>query len=594
MSLPSASLPAPAPRPRPLGRLLPFGLLAALLLAVAAWLLWPLPDLPWAPAGGALLVDGAQLASQRPWVVGSGPDAGVYLPLSWVRSRLDPHLVWDSASGQVIVTRSDAVYRLPLRFPVVMHDGQPWMELALLRRLYGAPLAWVPASRTVVADPAGAAYAAGQVRGSGAVPLRARPAWRSGAYGRLAPATPVLVLRQSLIWLEVRDPEGRLGWLPLWRVRLGGGQVARAGQPAGVALAAAGGADAGPAAPPLPAWAPHPPGTATGAAAGPVIPPGQRLNLTFALVTQKDLPVAAGAAPPGVNVVAPTWFELSNGSGDVTNLASVGAVAAAHQHGLQVWAVATNGFDPARTHALLQSAAARQRFVTQLLAFAALYGIDGINLDFENVQPGDGALYTQLVRELVPPAHAQRLTVSVDVAVVGGSPSWSGFFQHAELATTADFLVLMAYDQYWSGSPVAGPVAAVDWTGAQLRQALQRIPAERLLLGVPFYTRVWRETPSPGGGAPKLTSTAVSTAQGWKLAAQHGVNPVYDPVTGEYVARYKQGSSQVSIWLDGPRTWQARVDLVRRYRLAGIASWQLGFASSDLWTALAGIQQPPY
>ncbi|MBX5465812.1 MAG: hypothetical protein IRZ26_09700, partial [Clostridia bacterium] len=545
----------------------------------------------WAPAGGAALVEGGERAEVQPWVAGSGAEASVFLPLAWVRSRLDPHIVWDSAAGQVIVTRPQAVYRLPLRFPVVLHDGQPWMELDLLRRLYGASLAWVPQSRTVVADPDGAAYAAGQVRGSGAVPLRARPAWRSGSYASLAPATPLLVLRQSSLWLEVRDPQGRLGWLPIWRVRLGGGRVARAGQPAGLeSPAAAGGSGAPPA---LPAWAPHPPGTAAGAAAGPVIPPGERLNLAFAMVTQKDLPALPPAAPPGVNVLAPTWFELADAGGDVANLGSVVVVNAAHRAGLQVWAVVTNGFDPLRTHAFLVSAAARQRFVAALLDLAALYGLDGINLDFENVQAADGPLYTQLVRELVPPAHARRLTVSVDVAVVGGSSSWSAFFQHAELAASADFLVLMAYDQYWSGSPVAGPVAAVDWTERQLRQALQKVPAERLLLGVPFYTRVWTESPTAGGGS-KLTSTAVSTAQGWRLAAEHGVQPVYDPRTGEYVARYRQGAAQVSLWLDGPRTWQARVDLVRRYRLAGVASWQMGFATGDLWSALQGIQQPPY
>ncbi|MDI3317204.1 MAG: glycosyl hydrolase family 18 protein [Bacillota bacterium] len=568
-------------------------------LVLAGWLTWPLPRLAWSPSGGAVLVQGDRLSSQRPWVVGSGGQAQVFLPLEWVRSHLDPHLVWDAASGQVIVTRSDAVYRLPLRFPVVMHDGRPWMELALLQRLYGAPLAWVPASRTVVADPAGAAYGGGHVRGSGDVPLRAHPSWRSGAYAWLKPGTPLLVLRQSLVWLEVRDPQGRLGWLPLWRVRLGGGQVARAARPAGLALPAAGeaagkAAGGGGQAAALPAWAPHPPGSAPGAADGPRIPPGERLNLAFSLVTRQGLPGAVPPPAPGANVFAPTWFELANGAGDVTSLGSVGAVDAAHRRGMQVWAVATNGFDPQRTHLFLQSAAARQRFVAQLLQQAALYRLDGINLDFENVLPADGPLYTQLVRELVPPAHAQRLTVSVDVAILGGSPTWSGFFQHTELGTAADFLVLMAYDQTWSGAPAAGPVAAVDWTESQLRQAIRQIPASRLLLGVPSYTRVWTETPAPGGGAPKLTSAAVSTSQGWKLAAQHGVKPVYDARTGLYLAEYRQGGSRVRIWLDGPRTWQARVGLVRQYRLAGVAVWQLGLASPDLWAALKGIQQPPY
>ena len=160
---------------------------------------------------------------------------------------------------------------------------------------------------------------------------------------------------------------------------------------------------------------------------------------------------------PGLNVLSPTWFRLGETPGEVENYADSRYVSWAHERGYKVWALFSNSFELERTRAVLRSSDLRDKVISQILLYARMYSLDGINIDFENVYHDDAPYLTQFVREMTPLLHEMGLTVSIDVTVKSQSPTWSMCFERSRLAEVVDYVMLMAYDEFYAGSPVAGP-----------------------------------------------------------------------------------------------------------------------------------------
>ena len=554
----------------------------------------------WSTAEEAVLVLAGERQESPPVL---DRDGALYLPFPWVAEHLDPTLLWDPEGNRVIYTSSDAVLRLPLgstqgshngepyalEFPVTLFHGVPHLPVSLLSRLYPYAFVWHADSATLTVDAEGETAAWGKVvaaprqwyssflpggaNDDEAVWLETEPAPTASVIARLPQGERVWLFGERDGHYLARDEAGHVGWVAKERLQLMGAaplatglQKADSAQTTAIAAAA------------------------TAATATPWL--GQQpFVLTFEQVGEQNPSTKAIWALPTVNVVAPTWFAL-RADGTLKNTASRAYVDWAHANGKQVWALASNGFEPERTHQLLASAAARERFVTTLLSYAALYGFDGINLDFENVYLADGPDLTQLVRELVPLAHERRLTVSVDVTVKSSSEQWSLFYDRAALAQTADFVVLMAYDQHYAGGE-PGPVAALDWVGRSLDAVLQEVPPRRLLLGVPFYTRLWR-VHRAADGSESVTSQAIPMQRAADLAALHGVAPVWLPDMKQYFVQYQEDGDRVQIWYDGAESVQARVDLAREKGLAGLAAWRRGLESEEVWPAFQTLERGPY
>ncbi len=296
----------------------------------------------------------------------------------------------------------------------------------------------------------------------------------------------------------------------------------------------------------------------------------------------------------GVNVISPTWFHLIDSQGTLSSYADAAYVDWAHSNGLAVWALVTNGFDPDRTQPVLRDPALRARVVDQLLAYAAMYKLDGINIDFENMYMADRDYFSQLVRELVPLAHEQGLVVSVDVTGISRSETWSRCYDRPALAQAADYLILMAYDQHPAASQVAGPVAGLDWTERSLRQVLEQVPSDRLILGIPFYTRLWQEQPQADGSV-RVSSRALGMEEAWELVAQRGAETQLDPDAGAIHAWYQEDGSTYRIWIEDADTVRLRIELANEYGLPGVAAWRRGFEAPQIWQLIANtlISPPP-
>lgn len=311
------------------------------------------------------------------------------------------------------------------------------------------------------------------------------------------------------------------------------------------------------------------------------------INLTWEAVYSKNPDLSKIQDIPGLNVISPTWFYLLNEEGDVGNSAFLDYVKWAKSKQYQVWGLFSNSFDPERTHEALKDFKTRQNIIRQLLQYANMYQLNGVNIDFENVNVEDRDLVTQFVKELTVSMHQAGLIVSMDTTFISSSGNWSQFYDREKLANIVDYLIVMAYDEHWGNSPVAGSVASLPWVENNLKKLLEVIPNERLILGIPTYTRLWKEQTTPGGNI-EVSSKAYNMDDINQWIKDHGPTVTYDEKTGQDYAEYydEKEKALYKVWIENDKSIRKRSTLVHQYQLAGIASWNRSFANENAWKTI--------
>jgi spore germination protein YaaH len=429
-----------------------------------------------------------------------------------------------------------------------------------LEKLYPFTFTLKKESGVLLVEKAGYAVQQGKVAASEEPHmLRAGASLREPIVAEMAPGAVVDVLQEEQGWYRVLDQNGIVGYLPKDVVSLT--QIRQVKEL--------------PSSRPTPAWKPL----------------GKKINLVWEHVVNRN-PIPSQIGPmPGVHVVSPTWFELKDAQGTLGNKADPAYVQWAHKLGYQVWGLVSNGFHPDWTKAVLGSYELREKLIAQILHYAHLYDLDGINLDFENVYVDDKERLVQFVRELTPYLHEQGLTVSMDVTIKSSSDRWSRFYDRAALAQVVDYIAVMTYDEHWASSPKAGSVASLPWTEQGLRGVLEEVPNQKLLLGVPFYTRLWKEEKQPDGSV-KVSSKALSMMGAEEWIRQRKLTPQLDAASGQMFVSYTDPADGAvyKMWLEDETSMAKRIALVRKYNLAGVAAWRRGFEQPQIWQTIdAGL-----
>jgi len=217
--------------------------------------------------------------------------------------------------------------------------------------------------------------------------------------------------------------------------------------------------------------------------------------------------------------------------------------------------------------------------IKQILAYASLYKLDGINLDFENIYLKDKDAYTQFVREITPLLREQGLVVSVAVGVPGGSETWSLSHDRKALGETVDYVCVMTYDQNW---PNMGSSAQLDWVEDRLVATLREVPPEKLLLGIPLYTRIWSE--EVVDGKVNISYLAALTIDGaWKRVEENDATVVWNPIHGQYHATYEKDGKTMKMWIEDADAVNYKTSLIHKYNLAGACVWAANFANESVW-----------
>lgn len=282
----------------------------------------------------------------------------------------------------------------------------------------------------------------------------------------------------------------------------------------------------------------------------------------------------------GVNVISPTWFSVTDETGTISSLASADYVKLAHEAGREVWGLIDNFNEAFDETTDLAYASVRSRIIEQLLAEAASCGMDGINVDFENLKEAGIPHYLQFLRELTSAAHAQNLVVSVDTPV---PQAYTMYYQRGEQARFVDYMIVMAYDEHFAGSEEAGSVSSLPFVQQAVEEMTRVMPADQVICGIPFYTRVWTEK----FGQSAIISEVLGMDGTKNYAKENQMTETWDASLGQNVATVETSDARYTIWMEDEQSMEEKLKVIQSADLAGVAEWKLGFECADVWSLIS-------
>lgn len=282
----------------------------------------------------------------------------------------------------------------------------------------------------------------------------------------------------------------------------------------------------------------------------------------------------------GVNVISPTWFSVTDETGTISSLASADYVKLAHDAGREVWGLIDNFNEAFDETTDLAYASVRSRIIEQLLAEAASCGMDGINVDFENLKEAGIPHYLQFLRELTSAAHEQNLVVSVDTPV---PQAYTMYYQRGEQARFVDYMIVMAYDEHFAGSEEAGSVSSLPFVQQAVEEMTRVMPDDQVICGIPFYTRVWTEK----FGQSAITSEVLGMDGAKNYAKENQMTETWDASLGQNVATVETSDARYTIWMEDEQSMEEKLKVIQSADLAGVAEWKLGFERADVWSLIS-------
>lgn len=284
------------------------------------------------------------------------------------------------------------------------------------------------------------------------------------------------------------------------------------------------------------------------------------------------------AGTKGINVVAPTWFALTDNDGNYHSFADQAYVDLVHGKGMQVWAALDNfnQGENVNSEILFARTSVRKKLIAALTEEVKEYGIDGINLDIEGIKPEAGPHYVQFIRELSVSCRNEGIILSVDNYVPTG---YTAFYNRAEQGRVADYVIIMAYDEHHAGGE-AGSVSSLPFVDKGIKDSVREIPKEKLICAVPFYTRIWTEE----GDETTSSALGISSAKDW--IEENQINLYWQEELGQYYGELETESGLKLIWMEDETSLGLKMGLIRKAGLAGVACWKLGFESENIWDVI--------
>lgn len=292
-------------------------------------------------------------------------------------------------------------------------------------------------------------------------------------------------------------------------------------------------------------------------------------NGTFAEVT---------ANTGGLNTIAPTWFHLTGNEGNIVSYASKAYVDSAHAMGLEVWALADDFTEEVDRFAIFSSSGTRARLIQNLMQEILNCGADGLNIDFEKIDEATGKHFVEFIRELSVECRKNGIVLSVDNYPVSGGTIW---YNRREQAVYADYVIVMGYDEHWSTGGKAGSVASIGYVERGISDTLEYVPAEKLINGIPFYTRIWKTT------GTEVTSDAVGMRAAAEFVANNNIQVQWLDNECQHYGEIQKGETLYQVWLENYDSVKVKLDVMKTYDLAGVAEWKLGLETRDIWDLIA-------
>lgn len=315
----------------------------------------------------------------------------------------------------------------------------------------------------------------------------------------------------------------------------------------------------------------------------------EKITMTWEAVYSRRTDVSKLYDMPGLDVISPVWYEVINENGELSSKKQDDYIEWANNKGYTLWPAVTNSFDPDLTHEILTSIETRSMVIDKLLNIYVSNDFKGINIDFENIYKDDKERLSQFIAELTAAFHREGMLVSIDVTFAGGSDNWSKCYDRRVLGQWVDFVVIMSYDEHWGSSPVSGSVASINWLDKNLALLIQEVEPNKVIMGIPFYMRVWFERPHKEVvNSMKVTSDAITMFKMENILASADHNILWDENAGQnYISFIDPEDNAVKkIWIEDAESLKVKLSMVHKYQLKGIASWRRGYELQSIWGVL--------
>ncbi|AJY77831.1 hypothetical protein VN24_18150 [Paenibacillus beijingensis] len=281
----------------------------------------------------------------------------------------------------------------------------------------------------------------------------------------------------------------------------------------------------------------------------------------------------------GINILSPRWYFIGE-QGAVSDGTDPSLVKWASENGKKVWALVGNRSNRELTSEVLSDPSHRAALAKRLFTLVKQHGLNGLNIDFENMTVGDRSEYALFIKDLAKRLHSIGAKLSVDVAPDFGA-DWTDEFDYAALGAAADYVVLMSYEEHWIGSPIAGSVASLPWSAQGLKTLMEQVSANKIILGMPLFSRDW--TFQPDGSFP---SHDINLTEQNRLLATNAAAVEWNSFLGQYEASYTVNGLQHRIWLEEGRSLTQKTRLALDNNTAGLAYWYTGGGSDDVWASI--------
>lgn len=280
----------------------------------------------------------------------------------------------------------------------------------------------------------------------------------------------------------------------------------------------------------------------------------------------------------GINTISPTWFSVVGEDGTISSLASSNYVQKAHEMGLEVWGLVDDFQKRVSMYRVLSSTTVRQQLIKNLMNQVETYGLDGLNVDFENISKETAQHYIQFIRELSIVCREKQIVLSIDNYV---PMAYSAYYNRKEQGIVADYVIAMAYDEYHSASTESGSVSSYSFVKSGIENTLKEVPKEKLIVALPFYTRLWKEEQQDG--RQKITSKAYGMEDAERIVKENQATVLWDEQKRQYYVTFQKENTVYKMWLEEERSLEQKLQLVKESGAAGVAWWKLGLQKQEIW-----------
>lgn len=484
----------------------------------------------------------------------------VFLSLADIRNYFDKYIEYNKENGSIVTTSEINIAKMSTKDNKITINGQeeelnssaieknetiylPFSEIS--EKVYDVDLEYIKDTNTIIIDSLDRKQEVANTTKE--TKLKYKPQTLSGTLEKLEANEQVVYIEETNNWAEVRSKDGTIGYVK--KEDLGNVEVTREAKEY-------------------------------------IDKVEGKVNLVWDYYSEyAKAPDRTGETMDGVNVVSPSFFSLERGSnGEIyDNAKDDGAeyIEWAHNNNYQVWAMFSNNSLKDTTSQILNDYEKRETMIENLMDLVEEYNLDGVNVDFENMNESDKDVYSRFLIELAPRLKKIGKTLSVDVTAPDGSETWSLCFDRNTIANVADYIVFMAYDQYGTSSNKAGTTAGYNWVEANVKKFLgqEDVDPEKIILGIPLYMRLWEEE-EDGTAKPEV----VNMRNMFDVLPENQV-ATWDEELKQYYVEYEEDGKKYKMWIENEKSVGEKINLANQYNLAGIAFWEKDRETNDeFWT----------